>query len=280
MEFNPTKWDGNPDTTIRYVLKSADGRTKQGPPITVRHLAQSIAWAEHGDPLDVDGTKLADVVRSIDKTRAQILAKRQREAEIARQSTAAPPPTPKPQRVPSPAEHEERAAEKRLRVAVEARLEEMGAEWIRAAAGYANAYPSLGNLASSAANAAAKAVLEPHVQPFAVAEKRKFRPHMTRRDHDRHKAALDRATTQWTRYFAKARKQLTDAVHAAAWPPYRDELRARTARIEKELVAAAERKAKTGMTFDVPIRRKSNASSKPQQPTPRGKDVGRGPGEW
>ena len=215
------------------------------------------------------------------RTAALLVAERhaQREAEITRQSTAAPSPTPKPRRVPSQAEHEESAAEKRLRAAVDAKLEELGAEWIRAAAGYANAYPSLGNLASFAANAAAKTALEPHVQPFAVPEKRKFRSHMTRRDHDRHKAALDRATTQWTRYFAKARKQLTDTVHAAAWPPYRDELRARTARIEKERVAATERKAKTEMTIDVPIGRKSKASSKPRQPTSCGKDVGQGPGD-
>ena len=101
VEFNPTKWDGNPDTTINYALKSADGRTQQGPPITVRRLAQSIAWVERGDPLDVDGTELAAVVRGINTLRDQILAERKREA--AAPATRSPPSGPDvaPVRTPS-----------------------------------------------------------------------------------------------------------------------------------------------------------------------------------
>ena len=146
----------------------------------------------------------------------------------------------------------------------------MGTEWIRADAGYRNAHPSLGNLASPAANTAAKTALQAHVQPFAVPEKHKFGPNMKRWDWDRHEVALNRAIERWKRSFAKARKQVTDAVYAAAWPPYRDELRARAAELVNERAAAAERKAKEGMTFNIPIRRETTASSKQRHPTRSG----------
>ena len=82
FQFNPATWNGNPDTTIGYALKSADGRTRHGPSITVRRLAQLITWVESGDPLDADGAELAAIVRSLNNGRDRMLAEREREAEI------------------------------------------------------------------------------------------------------------------------------------------------------------------------------------------------------
>ena len=80
--FDLTKWNGNPDTTIRYVLKSTDGRTQHGGSTTVRRLAQLLTWAYRGDPLDADGAELKAIVRNLNNGRDRILAEREREAEI------------------------------------------------------------------------------------------------------------------------------------------------------------------------------------------------------